>query len=321
MEYIKLTQDLVTEDAPNLFPIVIPKGKTVHLDVVENSIFYSYTNTGNYVSSVFLIDEGSFFIRSTGRDKRWGRIVLMNGNDDGDILASKGNVIENRNGGLLHLEENSYLSLLGTYGTKSCYIVYNTDSTVICENINIDDLLDAPGDNAGSFYNGKNSNMTIKGGLFRYGDSPCIINYGVIDVIEDVYFTYSTNVIENYGTIGRISYCTFDTYAYNRKGIVCSGSNAIVYEISDSSFLFNRDVFSDNPNDEPSTAIEFTSGATLGEIKNCETNAAIPIICDDTVKIIVGISSGKFSKPIDEKYLATGRTCVYNEEEQMYIVQ
>lgn len=320
--FIKLThaEGYLTSDDPKLFPITIPKGKTVKIDFNRNILAYSSEfgeELADTISAFFLNNGGSLYLLSTGLFNEGGINISMDFHIDTGIRM--GHIIKNINSAYTEFADdisvNVYCSTDDSWSFDAT-ILNSGNSTLIFKNGGV-----YAHNGSIAIHNKAGSLLSIYGGAFN-SSGTVIKNEGVIDIITgDAKFEspMAKFLIDNTGEIKQIS---GGNYLVGYEGfleftgvtIYSHGENARIEEISGGEFMahYNDCIRLDKGYLGKITGGTFKSG----------TNAITYVGANENdLKIGEGISGGEFSHEISSRYLAKGFVCVKNNETGLYEVK
>jgi prepilin-type N-terminal cleavage/methylation domain-containing protein len=320
--FIKLThaEGYLTSDDPQLFPITIPKGKTVRIDFNRVSLSYmsvSDKELTECISAFFLNDGGSLFLLSTGLHNEGSISINMDFHIDTGIRM--GHIIKNINSAYTEFADdisvNVYCSTDDSWSFDAT-ILNSGNSTLIFKNGGV-----YAHNGSIAIHNEAGSLLSIYGGAFN-SSGTVIKNEGVIDIITgDAKFEspMAKFLIDNTGEIKQIS---GGNYLVGYEGfleftgvtIYSHGENARIEEISGGEFMAHY-------NDCMRLDKGYLGKITGGTFKS-GTNAITYVGANENdLKIGEGISGGEFSHEISSRYLAKGFVCVKNNETGLYEVK
>lgn len=335
---------MTEENLRGIFPITIPQGKFVSLDVTDNYIEY-VCSADNIPEAMFINDGCEFQIICTNKKNPTSINFKI---DTTEKTGSEGtgnyescSLIKNTNKGLSLLENTDFiissddndgkidcdLYLLnnecGTMYSSSCTILFN------CAKVHLSSK------NCAAIYNGESSILFINYEYYRSNyifDSdlaeagvPALVNRGYIPVINNVCFS-SDFTLQNYGEIGSITNCYFN---YNRGGfpMLSIESGGRVKSISDCEFLDkdrleghigingNTDYY------ESINMIYIKSGGYIDSLSNVVSYCGNTILYEDESDVRGCIESGRFYFKPKAEYIAKGKAVEYDENEEMYDVK
>ncbi|NLB61781.1 MAG: prepilin-type N-terminal cleavage/methylation domain-containing protein [Clostridiales bacterium] len=308
---LRLMVNVEETDNPALFPIVIPEDKIVRIDFNKTELRYSFTSDDYGIPAFIENNGGDFYMFCPGDpEDDYGYISI----EDERIYEtyvveseSVGHVLINKNGGFINVGNAMSVALYKK--NELSYTVYNIDGFI---ELDKGDCFNSYGT---SLVNSKDGIIKIKD-IYFYSPDVAILNYGVIESIEGSLIRGDTIAIENYGLIKTIS----DGMILSTGGnaIENIGKKAIIKEIS------GGIIFSSGNNELEmlqKNALVMKDGSTIGAITGGEFKGKEAIVCDESSTIIYGISGGEFRTQVPVRLLAPGKTCIYNEETDMYIVE
>ncbi|NLB60857.1 MAG: hypothetical protein GX802_00255 [Clostridiales bacterium] len=326
--FLRLNVDIQVEDFPDFFPIVIPNGKTVHIDFNKHIVGYTFSSKENCIYAFFVNNGGKLFLKSLADDIEHIKSFLTYDSKCtyDEYYQNTGSLIENRNGGLLVVEKiEIYLIYDQLFEETEIdnsiapnYVINNLDGelSIVESYISLHNQI-IFSDKEAIIFNGEKSKATISGENFFNG-SKVLVNYGVIELFSAKTIEYFWTPILNYGTITEISVGNVFTPEKNTSFVHSIGNKAIIGKISGGAFgAYFGEVMS--------TLFEFSNGARLGEITGgsfYSEEAEFVYKGGDITKLMVikGISGGEFSHEVPKNLLDSGYTCVFDSEKGMYIV-
>ncbi|NLB60839.1 MAG: prepilin-type N-terminal cleavage/methylation domain-containing protein [Clostridiales bacterium] len=311
--FIRLTNDVMLEDYPDIFPIIIPQYKVVRVDFNDKMLSYGYSSSEYYIYSMFINNGGDIYFESTGTWE-FGDVYVSSG--DKSSIESKGFILENRNGGTVEIIDYINMSCTGSPGIPN-NTIYNKDGRITFLGGSCSMYLNSVTDvDCSAIYNDVNGVLVINSNKNFSSNGTTIINYGTIEEIANAKIRGSLIGIKNFGLIEEISSGEIIT-AENGIAIDNIGSNAEIRLISGGIFGSNFNVHTiDSKN-----AIILRNNSKLGSITNGTFFGIDSIVCESDVKIGKGISGGKFSSEVPQNLLASGKFCAYNETIEMYEVE
>ncbi|NLB62160.1 MAG: prepilin-type N-terminal cleavage/methylation domain-containing protein [Clostridiales bacterium] len=299
--FVKIMQNVEAIDVSFLFPIVVPEGKIVRLNVENKYVLYQYFAPEHHIYAMFINNGGDLYIEGD-----YNKDGLSNyGNVDANA-GGENCLIENRNGGKVtflggHITQSVYSS-----GTKK-YGIINKDGTV--EFADAETYLSSYsrsdfGATATAIYNGEKGTLIIRGGEISGGDAS-IVNYGEIVEISGG----SIGLITNHGLIKEISGGTL--YA-SEKGYAIEniGKAAEIQIISGGIFGVKYDEFGYTQEN----LILLSENSKIGKITG-GTFLGVTAIEYENISDVRGIvHGGYFLQEVPAELIATGKSCKFNEK-------
>ncbi len=335
---------LLEENLNGIFPITVPQGKFVSLDVTDSYIEYD-CSLDNIPKDMFINDGGEFQIICTNKDNPTSINLKI---DATEKIGSEGtgnyescSLIKNTNKGLSLLENTDFIiSCDNTDGEIDCdlYVLNNECGTMYsgsytifinCEKVHLSSK------DCAAIYNGEGSILFIDHEGSRSGylfDSelaeagvPALVNRGYIPVMNNVSFS-SDFALQNYGEIGSITNCSLN---YNRGGfpMLSIESEGKVKSISDCEFLDKDSIeghISINGNAdyyESINMINIKSGGYIGSLSNVVSYCGNTVLFENKSDVRGCIESGRFYFEPKAEYIAKGKTVEYDESEKIYVVK
>lgn len=316
---LRLQGEIQHIGSTDFLPITISSGNRVRiLTSDEHGMGYISMYADNDENTLFLVDGGSLYMKSMYEDFAINVCDRRNGAGDIEITSD---IIVNRNNGRVELYDIGIARLAyiteGT-ATISGSAVRNESGECILYDFlysvgSVYDNAEVVVDNA--LYNGDGCTMNIGGDLevasYKAGTvKVCIENRGQCKIscqAQETGRLEGETPIVNYGKIDVIENLKFSTPSTG-IGIVSIGSNAEIGKMENCEF---------NIDGAPSTTqggqycMSFAGGATIKHIANSRFSFSEQLILADDVseqKLNGMVTSGEFSKAIPDKYIKSGHT-------------
>lgn len=312
---IRLTDEVYLHDYPDIFPIVIPQGKTFVIDFDGNALNYSYSSDEYRITHLFVNDGGTMRLGTGVSDVNSGGIKIESPADSRSVECAVFNI----SGADLTIHTNMVL--------HGCPVKSVGASCTVTGGKLAYDFLDR--DETAAVYNGENAELYIHGGQI-FG----IENYGTIKritggQITSSYTKQSGDAIVNYGAIDRISggEISGNTDNWSENGqhfssaaIRSTGKTAVINHIAGGSFNnagYIDEMYSDVTEDDvfdadiAAYALIFENGASLGKITGGKLYSYMEAICFDTSFSAKGqVCGGCFLHKPDDMLIKKGFICI-----------
>lgn len=317
---IRLSSEVYLYDYPDIFPIVVPQGKTVVIDFAGNRLNYSYSADEYRITGLFVNDGGDMRLGIGIEKGKMSEIIIQNPSANAKPVEY---AVLNINSAKLTINTN-----LTLYGqpirniAASCTVI---GGKVAYDSLNQEEIV--------GLYNGEGAELNIHGGQIKG-----IKNHGTIrritgGNISAAYYKQSGDAIVNYGVIdlisgGHIGAAT-DNWSesgqnFDSAAIKNSGSSAVINHIAGGEFNdvnYIDDIYagSDNENEEevyesdiPSYALSFENGASLGKITGGKLYSyKEPISFDSSFHAKRQVSGGCYLHKPKDKLISKDCSCLW----------
>lgn len=327
--FIKLEDmHLLISDDHSLFPITVPKGKTVKIDLNRGAIYAEFNDNESqdeYIEAVFLNDGGNLIIETSNVSSgSINTVALSNRN----LNTHAGSVIINRNGGSFETSGIEMWIVNEGYYTPDVsmdpVIMNSAGSRCVLNETEIS------GDDCDSvIYNAAEASLVLNDCEVWQGhqySASAIINDGTIERISGglIYSDKGISITNN-GSIVSMSGVTVnrvvtaqDEESYSTCVLGTSGSS--IGEITDVSIIVVEAIPNETSEGISVSVIELESGARIGSITGGEFigyNTCLKVSGDGADGVISG---GSFSHKVADRLLADGYVCEKDEDTGRFVV-